>query len=109
MLRLLVPILILLIAGDGRAQSTGNLAGNVTSDEGNALADVSATLAGPGGSQTRKTNDSGQFRVLGIAPGSYHVTAKLPGYSDVTVPAPIKEGQNTIDIKMIPDPHLRQE
>lgn len=108
-LRLLVPILIVLFAGDGLAQSTANLSGNVTSDEGNALADVRVTLTGPAGSQARKTNDSGQFRFLGIAPGSYHVTAKLSGYSDVTVPAPVKEGQNSVDIKMIPELHLRNE
>lgn len=108
-LRLLVPILILLLAGDGLAQSATNLSGNVTSDEGNALADVSVTLTGPSGSQTRKTNDSGQFRFLGIAAGSYHVTAKLSGYSDVTVTSPVKDGQNTVDIKMIPDLHLRNE
>jgi hypothetical protein len=108
-LRLLVPILILLIAGDGLAQSTANLSGIVSSDEGNALADVSVTLSGPSGSQTRKTNDSGQFRFLGIAPGGYHLTAKLSGYSDVTVSAPVEDGQNTVDIKMIPDVHLRNE
>ena len=38
-LRLFLPVLILLIAGDGLAQSTANLSGNVTSDEGNAVAD----------------------------------------------------------------------
>ncbi len=108
-LRLLVPVLILLIAGDGLAQSTANLSGNVTSDEGNALADVSVTLTGPAGAQTRKTNDSGQFRFLGIAPGDYQLTAKLSGYGDVTVPGSLKAGQNTLDIKMVPALHLRNE
>jgi uncharacterized surface anchored protein len=108
-LRLLLPILILLVAGDGLAQSTANLSGNVTSDEGNALADVSVTLVGPQGSQVRKTNDSGQFRFLSIAPGDYQLTATLSGYGDVTVPGTIKAGQNAIDIKMAPALHLRNE
>src|SRR5689334_4189624 len=108
-LRLLVPILILLIAGDGLAQSSANLSGTVSSDEGNALADVSVTLTGPNVSQTRKSNDSGQFRFLGVAPGDYQLTAKLSGYGDVTVPGPVKAGQNTIDIKMAPAMHLRNE
>ena len=107
-LRLLVAIL-LLIAGDSLAQSTANLSGVVTSDEGNALADVSVILTGPSGSQTRKTNDSGQFRFLSIAPGDYRLTAKLDGYGDATVPGPVKAGQNTIDIRMVPALHLRNE
>jgi hypothetical protein len=106
-LRLLV--LVLLIVGDGLAQSTANLSGNVTSDEGNALADVSVILTGPAGAQVRKTNDSGQFRFLSIAPGDYQLTAKLPGYGDVTMPGSIKAGQNAVDIKMVPALHLRNE
>ena len=112
-LRLFLPVLILLIAGDGLAQSTANLSGNVTSDEGNAVADVSVTLTGPAGSQpashTRKTNDSGQFRFLSIAPGDYQLTAKMSGFGDATVPAAIEAGQNAIDIKMVPALHLRNE
>jgi hypothetical protein len=108
-LRLLVSILVLLVAGDGLAQSTANLNGNVASDEGNALADVSVTLIGPEGSQVRKTNDSGQFRFLSISPGDYRLTAKLAGYDDVAVPGSVKAGQNTIDIKMVPALHLRNE
>ena len=112
-IRLLIPVLILLITGDGLAQSTANLSGIVTSDEGNALTDVSVTLTGPAGSptaaQVRKTNDSGQFRFLSIAPGDYQLTAKLSGYGDVTVPGSIKAGQNAVDIKMIPALHLRNE
>jgi hypothetical protein len=108
-LGLLLPVLILLIAGDGLAQSTANVSGVVTSDEGNALADVSVTLTGPAVSQARKTNDSGQFRFLGIAPGDYQLTAKISGFGDATVPAAIKAGQNTVDIKMVPELHLRNE
>ena len=106
---LLLPVLILLIAGDGLAQSTANVSGVITSDEGNALADVSVTLTGPAGSQAKKTNDSGQFRFLGIAPGDYQLTVKLSGFGDATVPASIKAGQNTVDIKMVPELHLRNE
>jgi len=112
-LRLLAPILILLIAGDSLGQSTANVSGVVTSDEGNALADVSVTLTGPAGpqqtSQARKTNDSGQFRFLGVAPGDYRLTARLSGHGDVTVPGSLKAGQNTIDIKLVPALHLRNE
>jgi hypothetical protein len=70
---------------------------------------VSVTLTGPAGAQARKTNDSGQFRFLGIAPGDYRLTAKMSGFGDATVPATIKAGQNTVDIKMVPALHLRNE
>jgi hypothetical protein len=112
LMRTFLPIaaaLLALIAGDGIAQSTANLSGIVSSDEGNALADVSVTLTGPSGSQARKTNDSGQFRFLNITPGDYQLTAKLAGYGDATVPGPVKAGQNTIDIKLVPALHLRNE
>jgi hypothetical protein len=105
----LLPILILLMSGAAFAQSPGNLSGTVTSDEGNALAGVSVTLTGPGVSESRRTNDSGQFRFLGVTPGDYQLGAKLPGYGDVTVPGPLKPGQNVIDIKMAPGLHLRNE
>ena len=108
-LRLLLPILTLLTSGLAFAQSGANLSGSVTSDEGNALADVSVTLTGPGGAETRKTNDSGQFRFLGIVPGNYQVRAQHQGYGEATVPAEIKAGQNAVDIKMAPDLHLRNE
>ena len=111
-MRTFLPVaatLLALIAGDGLAQSTANLSGVVISDEGNALADVSVTLTGPSGSQTRKTNDSGQFRFLSLAPGDYQLIAKLAGYGDATVPGPLKAGQNTIDIRMVPALHLRNE
>jgi hypothetical protein len=107
--RLLLPILVLLISGAALAQSTGNLSGTITSDEGNALAGVSVTLTGAGVAETRRTNDSGQFRFLGVTPGDYQLGAKLSGYGDVTVPGPIKPGQNVIDIKMAPALHLRNE
>ncbi len=107
----LVPALILLVAANGLAQSTANLSGTVTSDEGNALAEVSMTLTGPGGSQMRKSNDSGQFRFLGIPPGDYQLSAKLDGFADVAVPGPvrIKAGQNKVDIRMVPALQLRNE
>ena len=110
-LRLLFPILIVLIGGDGLAQSTANLSGVVTSDEGNALADVSVTLSGPAGSQmasqVRKTNDSGQFRFLGIAPGDYRLGAKLSGFGDATVASSIKVGQRSPLMARIGTPDAR--
>src|SRR5262249_58686035 len=102
-LRLLLPILLMLISGGGFAQSSANLSGTVTSDEGNALAGVSVTLTGPDGPAVRKTNESGQFRFLGLAPGDYHVSAKHPGFGDVTLPPmAIKAGQNAVDVRMSP-------
>src|SRR5262245_16189316 len=109
-LRLFLAILILFVCGDGFAQSAANLSGTVTSDEGNALAGVSVMLAGPAGLVVRKTNESDQFRFLGIAPGDYRLSAQHPGFGDVTrPPAAIKAGQNAIDVRMSPELHLRNE
>lgn len=110
-LRPLLLLLIVLIPAAGFAQSAANLSGTVTSDEGNALAGVSVTLTGPQGMEVRRTNESGQFRFLGITPGDYQLGAKNAGYGDVTVPGPvtIKAGQSVIDIRMSPELHLRNE
>ncbi|HEX3553362.1 MAG TPA: TonB-dependent receptor [Thermoanaerobaculia bacterium] len=99
-----VAALLLLVAG-GTAFAqlqTGNLYGTVTDDKGAALPGVTATLTGQGAPQVQVTNAQGQFRFLGLGPGSYQLKAELEGFSTIDYPnIVINVGRNTqIEVKL---------
>lgn len=99
-----VAALLLLVAG-GTAFAqlqTGNLYGTVTDDQGAALPGVTVTLVGGGAPQVQVTNAQGQFRFLGLAPGSYDLKAELEGFSTIDYPnIVINIGRNTqIEVKL---------
>jgi hypothetical protein len=93
-----VAALLLLVAG-GTAFAqlqTGNLYGTVKDDQGAALPGVTVTLTGGGAPQVQVTNAQGQFRFLGLAPGSYTLKAELEGFSTIDYPnIVINIGRNT--------------
>jgi hypothetical protein len=99
-----VAALLLLVAGGSAfAQlQTGNLYGTVTDDQGAALPGVTVTLAGSGAPQVQVTNAQGQFRFLGLGPGSYDLKAELEGFSTIDYPnIVINIGRNTqIEVKL---------
>jgi iron complex outermembrane receptor protein len=74
---------LFLLSGDAaHAQlQTGNLFGTVVSAQGEALPGVTVTLSGNGAPQVQVTNPQGQFRFLGLSPGSYQLNAALEGFS----------------------------
>jgi len=79
-LLLLLPLLFL--TAPARAQlQTGNLYGQVTDKQGEALPGVTVTLSGNGHAKVAVTNVEGDFRFLGLAPGTYQLTAELEGFS----------------------------
>jgi hypothetical protein len=61
----------------------GNLHGLVQSEDGDALPGVAVELSGLGATLLQTSDGQGQFRFLGLAPGSYQVAASLDGYSPV--------------------------
>jgi hypothetical protein len=96
--RIAVAALMLLVAsGAAFAQlQTGNLYGTVKDDQGAALPGVTVTLAGGGAPQVQVTNAQGQFRFLGLGPGSYSLKAELEGFSTIDYPnITINVGRNT--------------
>src|SRR5436190_13792460 len=77
----------LLLAATAQAQlQTGNLYGTVSDDKGAALPGVTATVVGGGAPQIQVTNAQGQFRFLGLGPGSYQLKAELEGFSTIDYP-----------------------
>jgi len=98
-------LLLLAVGGTAFAQlQTGNLYGTVTDDKGAALPGVTVTLAGQGAPQVQVTNAQGQFRFLGLGPGSYDLKAELEGFSTIDYPnIVINVGRNTtIEVKLSP-------
>lgn len=99
-----VAALLLLVAGGSAfAQlQSGNLYGTVTDDQGAALPGVTVTLTGGGAPQVQVTNAQGQFRFLGLGPGSYDLKAELEGFSTIDYPdIVINIGRNTqIEVKL---------
>ena len=74
---------------------TGNVFGEVTSADGEALPGVTVTLQ-TSPPKTQTTNAQGQFRFLGIDPGAYDLGATLDGFGSVQYPdVTVSIGRNT--------------
>jgi hypothetical protein len=97
--RIVALAFLFLLVGAGTASAqlqSGNLYGTVVDEQGAALRGVTVTLSGYGDPQVQVTNLEGQFRFLGLAPGSYSLKAELDGYSTVENPnIVINVGRNT--------------
>jgi hypothetical protein len=68
-------------AGVVSAQTlTGTIAGKVMDEQGGVLPGVTVTLTGSQGSQTQVTDAKGEFRFIGLTPGTYSVKSELEGF-----------------------------
>lgn len=86
MTRLIASIVIVLLSTASFAQSnSGNIYGTVVTSAGERLPGVTVALiresGGSGGLQV--TNAQGQFRFLGLSPGSYQLKFELEGFETV--------------------------
>src|SRR6266545_1061963 len=97
--RIVAVAAMLLVLGGGAAFAqlqTGNLYGTVMDEQGSPLPGVTVTLNGPGAPAVQVTNAQGEFRFLGLSPGSYQLKAELEGFSTIEYPnIVINLGRNT--------------
>jgi hypothetical protein len=77
----------------------GNIRGTVTGSDDTPLPGVTVTVSGDRGRQTFITDSDGEFRFLGLDPGTYTVTAELSGFATSTRKADVVIGRNT-DVPM---------
>lgn len=88
----------------GAQLQTGNIYGTTNDNEGAPLPGVTVTATGPGAPQVQVTNAQGQFRFLGLSPGSYSIKAELEGFSTVDYPnVAVNVGRNTtLEVTLTP-------
>lgn len=83
----IVALAIVLSPGIVRAQEvTGTLFGKVTDSSGGVMPGVTVTIRSAqliGGAQVRTTDESGQYRIPAIPPGTYEVTFEIQGFQRV--------------------------
>jgi len=82
-----LAVLLLWMAGPAAAQlQTGDLYGTVIGEDGAPLPGVTVTVEGVGSPKVLVTDERGEFRALGLYPGTYKVTAELQGHSSLEYP-----------------------
>ena len=62
---------------------TGNIYGDVNDDKGQPLPGVTVTLSGGGAPMVQVTDAQGEFRFVGVYPGTYRMEGALDGFSPV--------------------------
>ena len=78
---LILSILLLVAALPVAAQSlVGTVIGTVKDEQGGVLPGVNVTLTGKTGGRTAVTDVEGQYRFVGVDPGTYSVRAELSGF-----------------------------
>ena len=98
-----------LIAVSGYAQiQTGNLYGKVQGKDGSVLPGVSVVLTGVGAPQTTVSDAQGNFRFVGLSPGTYTLKAELAGYGTSTrAGVGVRVGSNS-DVSMTLNPSVSE-
>lgn len=74
---------------------SGTIRGTVTGGDGTPLPGVTVTLSGRTGRQTFVTESNGEYRFLGLDPGTYTIEAELSGFAATTRQADVLIGRNT--------------
>src|SRR4051812_32308002 len=85
---LLLPVLILASVAPAFAQAaSASISGTITDSQGGVLPGVTLTVqnAESGVVRTSVTETDGKYRVAGLSPGRYNMTADLPGFQMVAV------------------------
>jgi hypothetical protein len=99
--RLFVVFLLALglFATTGQAQTLiGTVQGKVLDQQGAVLPGVTVTLTGARGAQNTVTDGRGEFRFVGVAPGTYVLKALLSGFLTQQRPEVIVGMGKTIDV-----------
>src|SRR5271154_2765191 len=79
------------------AQTTGDITGRITDEQGGALPGVAVEARGPAfqGTRTSVTDASGVYRLVLLPPGVYRVTASLQGFAKIESSVTVGLGKTT--------------
>ncbi len=77
----LLFVALLLTTGTQAQTLIGTVMGTVVDQQGAVLPGVTVTLIGPRGSQTTASDERGEYRFVGVQPGTYRLKVELQGFS----------------------------
>src|SRR5438128_2111911 len=86
----------LVLSFSGAGAQTASLAGSVTSDSGGAQIIAGAEVSIPALNKTTRANFSGDYRFLGLPPGTYRVTVRFVGFAPVEDSVTVVAGRETV-------------
>jgi hypothetical protein len=100
--RLSAVLLVLALGTVAQAQTLlGTVAGTVTDEQGAVLPGVTASLTGPQGTQTAVTDERGQYRFVGVQPGTYTLKVDLASFASQEREVTLGIGKtSTVDFTM---------
>ena len=93
-------------AAFGQAQTTGSLAGRVTSPDGEPLPGVTVVASSPAlqGERSATSVDNGEFLLRDLPAGQYEITFSLEGMASLTRPVEIQIGRrDRLDVDLRPE------
>jgi hypothetical protein len=86
--------------------TSGQITGTITDSTGSVVARATVDVVDTqtSGKRTATTNDSGQYRVAGVAPATYDISAHMPGFAtEIRKNVPVAVGQTLVsDFKLKP-------
>jgi hypothetical protein len=102
-------LLVVLLAVSASAQfQTGNIYGKVQAKDGSVLPGVTVLLTGVGAPQTFVTDNGGDFRFLGLSPGTYQLKAELAGFGTAVRQGISVNVNKNADISITLNPSVEQ-
>lgn len=78
---ILLALLVVFVAVGASAQTlTGTITGKITDEQGGVLPGVTVTLTGRTGSVVQVTDAKGEYRFIGLTPGTYNIKSELQSF-----------------------------
>src|SRR5262249_25182564 len=103
-MRSVLPSILIFVSVAAAQTDSARLVGRIYDASGAVIpgATVTVTNLSTASERSAVADESGYYRIDGLAPASYRITAKTPGFTDVTIPSLtfIVGQERTVDLKL---------